>query len=95
MCVFGGRGEIVHKSKLIRKKNCIPLNVNQRSTSHLQQGPMGSYAQAIVSLSGRRQAGTRGASFSELHRHCGMWADFWTIYREVCVQWPRFTQSQF
>lgn len=60
MCVFWERGEIVHKSKLIRKKNYIPLNVNQRTISHLQQGLMGSYAQAIVSLSGRRQAGTRG-----------------------------------
>lgn len=55
--VLGEGSEIVHKSKLMKKKNCIPLNINQRNSFRLQHDLMSFYTQTSCISSGRRRGG--------------------------------------
>lgn len=45
-----GGGRIVHKSRRAKKKNYIPLNINQRTIFHFWHGLMSFYTHAILSM---------------------------------------------
>ena len=64
--MLGEGREVVHKSKLIKKKNCIPLNVNQRNIFHFQHVLMGLSIHAILSSIGEKTEEQRGNSMRDM-----------------------------
>lgn len=64
--MLGEGREAVHKSKLRKKKNCIPLNVNQGNIFHFQRVLRGLYIHAILSCTGEKTEEHRGNSMSDM-----------------------------